>query len=273
MDQENTNPLRFRRASSKLHKDPPQLNFRGLKSQQSNPSLKRHPSAPVYPRSHQQGGREHTRTRSNAYGSSSSSLEQNATGQSGSPSPGFVGTDPARTPYGTRLSFNDRNSDDLIGTPFDARGMLNVLEEAVPDGDHQQPASSVAAAESMSSYRPPTLQTSYSSPEPRGLRQSASFTALHARTDTALPPIQDLASYSKRNSDETPGAKPKKKTISSFVNSMLGSPRNIKISAPENPVHVTHVGYDNQTGQFTVSSKSHKSTPHHLSEPLISLGL
>lgn len=25
----------------------------------------------------------------------------------------------------------------------------------------------------------------------------------------------------------------------------------MKISAPENPVHVTHVGYDNQTGQFT----------------------
>jgi hypothetical protein len=133
----------------------------------------------------------------------------------------------------------------------------------VPDGDHQLPSSSVAAAESMSSYRPPPLQTSYSSPEPRGLRQSASFTALHARTDTALPPIQDLASYSKRNSDETPGAKPKKKTISSFVNSMLGSPRNIKISAPENPVHVTHVGYDNQTGQFTVSSKSHRFTPPH----------
>ncbi|EGD86785.1 STE/STE20/PAKA protein kinase [Trichophyton rubrum D6] len=43
----------------------------------------------------------------------------------------------------------------------------------------------------------------------------------------------------------------KKTGFSNFVNSMLGSPRNIKISAPENPVHVTHVGFDNQTGQFT----------------------
>jgi p21-activated kinase 1 len=33
---------------------------------------------------------------------------------------------------------------------------------------------------------------------------------------------------------------------------MLGSPRTIKISAPENPMHMIHVGYDNQTGQFTV---------------------
>lgn len=249
--------MRFRRASSKLHKDPPQLSFRGLKSQQSNPSLKRHPSAPVYPRSHNQGVREHTRTRSNAYGSSSSSLEQNATGHSDGHSPGFGGSDissSSRTPYGTRLSFNDRNSDDLIGTPFDARGMLNVLEEAAPGLEPQQSSSSVTTTESMSARRPPpTLQTSYTNPETRGLRQSASFTALNARTDTALPPIQDSTTFSKRNSDETHGTKPKKKTFSNFVNSMLGSPRNIKISAPENPVHVTHVGYDNQTGQFTVS--------------------
>ena len=44
----------------------------------------------------------------------------------------------------------------------------------------------------------------------------------------------------------------KKSGFSSFMNSVLGSPRNVKISAPENPVHVTHVGFDNETGQFTV---------------------
>lgn len=44
----------------------------------------------------------------------------------------------------------------------------------------------------------------------------------------------------------------KKGGFSSFMNSVLGSPRNVKISAPENPVHVMHVGYDNETGQFTV---------------------
>jgi p21-activated kinase 1 len=46
------------------------------------------------------------------------------------------------------------------------------------------------------------------------------------------------------------------------VNSMLGSPRTIKISAPENPMHMIHVGYDNVTGQFTVSLRffPHRST-------------
>jgi p21-activated kinase 1 len=50
-----------------------------------------------------------------------------------------------------------------------------------------------------------------------------------------------------------PTAMRKKSGFSSFVNSMLGSPRTIKISAPENPMHMIHVGYDNVTGQFTVS--------------------
>lgn len=73
------------------------------------------------------------------------------------------------------------------------------------------------------------------------------------------PPRSDtgFTSNSKRYSDEANGNKSvatlKKKTgFSSIFNSMLGSPRNIKISSPENPVHLTHVGYDNETGQFTV---------------------
>jgi p21-activated kinase 1 len=48
-----------------------------------------------------------------------------------------------------------------------------------------------------------------------------------------------------------PGPGRKKSGFSSFVNSIMGSPRTIKISAPENPVHMIHVGYDNETGQFT----------------------
>jgi len=61
----------------------------------------------------------------------------------------------------------------------------------------------------------------------------------------------------KRYSDETKEPKSgmirKKSGFSSFMNTMgIGSPRGVKISAPENPVHVTHVGYDQDTGQFTV---------------------
>lgn len=57
-----------------------------------------------------------------------------------------------------------------------------------------------------------------------------------------------------RYSDEGNFVKPvkKKSGFTSFVNSMLGSPRKMLISGPENPVHVMHVGYDNETGQFTV---------------------
>lgn len=48
-----------------------------------------------------------------------------------------------------------------------------------------------------------------------------------------------------------PRAQRKKSGFSSFVNSMLGSPRQIKISAPENPTHITHVCFNEETGQFT----------------------
>jgi len=54
------------------------------------------------------------------------------------------------------------------------------------------------------------------------------------------------------NSRRSSAALRKKSGFTSFVNNMLGSPRNVKISAPENPVHVMHVGVDTETGQFTV---------------------
>lgn len=44
----------------------------------------------------------------------------------------------------------------------------------------------------------------------------------------------------------------KKSGFSGFMTSLVGSQKKPTISAPENPVHVTHVGYDSSTGQFTV---------------------
>jgi p21-activated kinase 1 len=59
--------------------------------------------------------------------------------------------------------------------------------------------------------------------------------------------------YSDEGKEPRQGMIRKKSGFSGFMNSIgVGSPRGVKISAPENPVHVTHVGYDNQTGQFTV---------------------
>lgn len=58
-----------------------------------------------------------------------------------------------------------------------------------------------------------------------------------------------------RYSDETKESKvlKKKSGFSSLMSSLVGAPRKPTISAPENPVHVTHVGYDQETGEFTVS--------------------
>ncbi|KAJ5267160.1 hypothetical protein N7478_009968 [Penicillium angulare] len=244
--------LKFRRPSSKLQKDPPSFSSRILRSHQSATSLKRHPSAPVYPRSSPNGSREHTRSRSNAaavFGSgSSSSLDQNSDGQSQSPGH----TDPSYFPnYSSRarqnrFSYDHQPSPDEVASPFETRGMLTALDENSAETDASSPT-----------YPPLTNNNSGSSDQRRrSLRQSASFTTLPSRMDPFAHRETERPPHSKRHSDEALNGPPrdrrsKKASFSSFVNSMLGSPRNVKISAPENPVHVTHVGYDNQTGQFT----------------------
>ncbi len=61
-----------------------------------------------------------------------------------------------------------------------------------------------------------------------------------------------------RYSDEAkepkgPGVLRKKSGLSGLMSTLgVGSQKKPVISAPENPVHVTHVGYDSSTGQFTV---------------------
>ncbi|OOQ84302.1 Serine/threonine-protein kinase ste20 [Penicillium brasilianum] len=272
MSSESNFSLKFRRPSSKLHKDPPSFSSRILRSHQSATSLKRHPSAPVYPRSSPSGSREHVRSRSNAaFGSSSSSLEQHSqhSQHSAGPSPvvdegsstyfpSFSSSSRSRTRSSNRFSYNERSSDDN-NSSFETRGMLSALDENIAEPDH-------LPQHYQPHPQPPTLRSHHTSPDdPRGrqtLRQSASFTALPNRMmDSFAHRETERSHHDKRYSDEVNNGSPvptppragrsKKASFSSFVNSMLGSPRNIKISAPENPVHVTHVGYDNQTGQFT----------------------
>ncbi|CAG8931121.1 unnamed protein product [Penicillium salamii] len=255
MNQDNF-PLKFRRASSKLGKEAPSFSSRILRSHQSTTSLKRTPSAPVYPRSSPSNSREHNRSRSNAQfpGSSSSSLEQNSGGPSPSndESSGFFSgfTSRSRTRSSNRFSYNEQSSDEL-NAPYETRGMLSALDE------------NTAEPEPHSQQKPP-LRSHHTSPDNRGrhsLRQSASFTTLTHRMDPFAHRETERATNgngNKRYSDDgnNPPAprtrQSKKASFSRFVDSMLGTPgRNMKISAPENPVHVTHVGYDNQTGQFT----------------------
>jgi p21-activated kinase 1 len=89
------------------------------------------------------------------------------------------------------------------------------------------------------------------------LRQSASFTALARKMDT--PPSGTKSPRSNRYSDEGDAAKKrlsgggkKKGTFSSFMSNLVSSPRRPTISTPTNPMHVTHVSIDNETGEFTV---------------------
>ena len=110
---------------------------------------------------------------------------------------------------------------------------------------------------------PPLSHTApYSKTMTPSLRQSSSFSSSDERFGRARAGSESAynAPVSKRYSDDANGARSpapwkKKSGISSFIGSVLGSPRtnSVKISAPENPVHVTHVGFDNATGQFTVS--------------------
>lgn len=240
-----------RRPSSKLHKQPPQMSSSSswsIRKRTSNTSLQRHPSAPVYPRSFTGSSRDRSRTRSNGFGSSSS-LEQHTPRRSPVlANNGFANPSDSNSHNTSRLSLTNRSSDELIGAPFDARGMLNALD-------------ATGAPDQSQSGQRPILHSSKTAPTPQAtpqLRRSSSFTTNNTRMDNKSPSVQDNStSTSKRYSDEGSGGRfvlsgRKKSGFSSFMNSMLGSPKNIKISAPENPIHVTHVGYDNATGQFTV---------------------
>ncbi|KAF3492313.1 serine/threonine-protein kinase ste20 [Arthroderma uncinatum] len=283
------------RPSSKLHKQPPNIlassspltslsNITSpwsVKKKQSATSLQRHPSAPVYPRSYTGAagspgsGRDHSRTRSSNFASSSTSVDQlgisvgagtgvaTANGSRASSTVNGVDFGRLQTSHSqsqTRLSYGQQSS---IGEEAD-----DSLHAATSDTEGGTAAAGTRAAELLSR---PALPHSYkSSPEVSpNLKHSASFSSKPSFTTTTVTSNNAaLTSNAKRHSDEGSSSNAnsssnasqsgsrlslsrKKTGFSNFVNSMLGSPRNIKISAPENPVHVTHVGYDNQTGQFT----------------------
>ncbi|KAF2870298.1 kinase-like domain-containing protein [Massariosphaeria phaeospora] len=118
------------------------------------------------------------------------------------------------------------------------------------------------AAASHHPPRPQPPHTHSSKHKAPKLRQSASFTALARSTmESITPPRSDGGTKSPRQrySSETDGTIKNRKSdggkkkggFSSFVNSMLGSPRRPTISTPTNPMHVTHVSIDNETGAFT----------------------
>ncbi|CAD0107810.1 unnamed protein product [Aureobasidium uvarum] len=88
------------------------------------------------------------------------------------------------------------------------------------------------------------------------LRNSTSFRL--TRNNSSAGPMDSLSprpESSKRLSDEL---KAKKKSGFS-ISSLFKSPGRPTISAPENPVHITHVGVDNRTGEFTEQKRDPKA--------------
>lgn len=174
-----------------------------------------------------------------------------------------------------RYSLSDKSRTDLLGQRFDSLAVINSFD-AISYGDHKPQHD--AQPQAQSQPHTPTFAPNLDEPLPQRPSQpqhshSTSSASKSIRERAASRLDQSLAAAGRRMEDLTPragdsgarsprqrysdeareGNKLKKKSgFSSFMNNLVGAPRKPTISAPENPVHVTHVGYDQNTGEFTV---------------------
>lgn len=188
---------------------------------------------------------------------SSSSPRQSASQQPSSPSLNLPRDDHSPPPLAASRSSDSppetlaqRASVDFIGAPFDGDAILRRIE-----------APSTALGPSPAPANCPSIPI-HAAPQAvkkHKLRPSASFSTMDPsivdKTQGGRSPAEPQRSLSKRYSDDGKDSRllRKKGGLSGLVNSLVGSQKKPTISAPENPVHVTHVGYDSSTGQFTVS--------------------
>ncbi|KAJ1338396.1 p21-activated kinase 1 [Microdochium nivale] len=164
-------------------------------------------------------------------------------------------------------SSSSRPSDELIGAPFDGNTILHHVE-ATRTTDYS-PAHQSLSRSSPSTRRPPPppllhapTAADFRQVSP-ALRQSTSFSSsdppsinMMSEKSQGSRPSDSPLSAPKRYSDDSgkdtkPGVLRKKSGFSGLVSTLVGSQKKPVISAPENPVHVTHVGYDSTTGSFT----------------------
>jgi p21-activated kinase 1 len=266
--------LSSKRRRNTLTKNPPPSAFSSkagsLRKQQSAATLSRAPSAPSPYRSQDTSASQSTRdvrfrsqSNANNYGSSTSSLERPALLPSQSTqsidffSSAAVNGFQLSQQYPLTPQISDDRHNDLIGAPFDASGLLSSIQ-ATSMNDTQDAGGVPAPV-------PGALTQAFTSPDLRSqshpLRTSQTYASGAIGMMEVTPPKSDGTMSPKRFSGDghvkPAGPFRKKSGFSSFMNNMRGSPRTIKISAPENPMHMIHVGYDNQTGQFTVSFPIH----------------
>lgn len=267
--------IQSKRSSTSLRRAPSAPPARTPTSNASNSSSPRHPptsSASTAAANHHYHHHHHPQQHSRSLnpspiipgGEFSSGLSFSQSPTIGASASAYAFRDPARSKEHYRLSdphsnnlnhgtgtgasahhrLNSKASEEFIGAPFDGSAILTSIE---------------ATKSPTSSHRPTLSRLAHTTPDARvaGLskRQSSSFSA--AAGNMAASEKSQGFSQSKRFSDESKEPKMsvlrKKSGFSGFMTSLVGSPKKPTISAPENPVHVTHVGYDSSTGQFTVS--------------------
>lgn len=244
------------------HDQPRKLIKRNPPSSDRNPnSLRRAASASLRSRSNSsaQQSIQHTRSptlpspgTSSRASSIDATLAQNLTGAS----------------YNAQLPYTaDKGPQNLDFGQFDSASIVSrinnisypsepqLAKPQAPPPLLQQHSDLTAAQSSQLRYQNPN-QSSVTLANP-DVRLSESLAATGRRMDDISAPRGDLSAKSPRQrlsdeAKETKGIK-KKTGFSSFVNNLVGTPKRPAISAPENPVHVTHVGYDQETGEFTVS--------------------
>ena len=182
----------------------------------------------------------------------------------------------------SRRSLSQKRSSDLLGPRFDSAAFSTSPYFA-------DPPQSITTTPQAS--LPPSSRTHSSQPPPPPLLRASQSHYFHTasqsptirpanphvplswsfQASTGRTKMDDIASRGgdpggfrsprQRYSDEvTKESKTQKKKsgFSSFFN--LSSPRRPAISAPENPVHVTHVGFDTNTGEFTGLPKEWQQT-------------
>ncbi|KAI9629231.1 hypothetical protein KEM48_011079 [Puccinia striiformis f. sp. tritici PST-130] len=69
-------------------------------------------------------------------------------------------------------------------------------------------------------------------------------------------PISPLSPNAEASSSSTKPKKDRRETtiksvFGGFVNNLLSNPKKVEVSAPYDPVHLTHVGFNSNTGEFT----------------------
>lgn len=233
--------------------------FNSVKARSSG-SLQRTPSAPALPGSSHsaRSADSHQRFQSFSHphqpftSSSSTSLDR-STAKGTSPllhQQGYYPSSLAESP----IEFDAQEQLPQVGHTLDLTPGANPATLALPT---VMESSKNSSRNTLRRAPPPPL--SYASSEhgphkttPSGtplLRQSMSFSG----ADKGLPGNMSPSRVpDEHNMLKSSNSVRKKTGFSSFMNSMLGSPKRVEISSPSNPVHVTHVGFNFVTGEFTV---------------------